>query len=122
MIIAAPFSVPVPPPTSGFGLDGPTGTSCNGSYADGKRPACNVPSAEGWAAMSAWWWVLIGLAAWFGVALAVGLILGPVLRRSSQAREALDAQLGRMGETPDGREGPPQGGQPRPPQDGPRAA
>jgi len=72
--------------------------------------------------MSAWWWVLIGLAAWFGVALAVGLLLGPVLRRSSAAREALDAQLGQMGQTPDGREGPPQDGQPRPPQDGPRAA
>jgi hypothetical protein len=68
--------------------------------------------------MSAWWWVPIGLAAWFGVALALGLLLGPALKRSSQAREALDAQVG---ETPAGREELPRDGEP-PPQDGPRAA
>jgi hypothetical protein len=67
--------------------------------------------------MSAWWWVAIGLVAWFGVSLTVGLLIGPVLRRSSQAREALEAQ---MEETPPRREEPPQDGQP--PQDGPRAA
>ena len=67
--------------------------------------------------MSAWWWVPIGLAAWFGVALAVGLALGPVLRRSSQAREALDAQ---MRGTRAGDEESPQNGKPT--QDGPRAA
>ena len=67
--------------------------------------------------MSAWWWVPIGLAAWFGVALAVGLLLGPVLRRSSQAREALDTQL--RG-TRAGGEEPPRNGKPT--QDGPRAA
>jgi hypothetical protein len=61
--------------------------------------------------MNAWWWVLIGLVAWFGVSLAVGLWLGQVFRRSSQAREALDAQAG---ETPARRE--------EPPDDGPRAA
>ena len=66
------------------------------------------PLREG---MNAWWWVPIGLAAWFGVALAVGLLLGPVLRHSSRTREALDAQ---MGETPSGRD--------EPPQVGPRAA
>ena len=52
--------------------------------------------------MNAWWWVLIGLAAWFAIALVVvGLWLSPVLRRSSherdtlesQAREALDSQV-----------------------------
>jgi hypothetical protein len=43
--------------------------------------------------MSAWWWVVIGLVAWLGVALAMGLLLGPFFRRSSQAREALDAQV-----------------------------
>ncbi len=42
--------------------------------------------------MGAWWWVLIGLAAWSGVALAAGLLLGGVFRRCSQARDALDAQ------------------------------
>jgi hypothetical protein len=61
--------------------------------------------------MNAWWWVAIGLAAWFGVSLAVGLWLGRVFVRSSQAQEALDAQ---MGETPAGRQ--------EPPRDGPRAA
>lgn len=61
--------------------------------------------------MSAWWWVPIGLAAWFGIALAVGLLLGPGFRHSSRARDALDAQTG---ETPSGRD--------EPPQDGPRAA
>jgi membrane protein YdbS with pleckstrin-like domain len=40
--------------------------------------------------MNAWWWVLIGLAAWFAVAAAVGLWVSPVLRRSSQAWEAPD--------------------------------
>jgi len=39
------------------------------------------------------WWVPIGLAAWFLVSLAVGLCLGPVLRRSAEAREALERQL-----------------------------
>jgi hypothetical protein len=67
--------------------------------------------------MSAWWWVLIGLVAWSGVSLAVGLLIGPVLRRSSQAMEVLDAQ---MEETPPLREEPPQDEQP--PRDGPRAA
>ncbi len=61
--------------------------------------------------MNAWWWVGIGLVAWFGVALAVGLLLGPVLSGASQAREALDAQLG---EIPPGRD--------RPLEDGPCAA
>jgi hypothetical protein len=40
--------------------------------------------------MDPWWWVPIGMAAWFLVALAIALCLGPVLRRSSQAREAPD--------------------------------
>jgi hypothetical protein len=42
--------------------------------------------------MNAWWWVATGLIAWFGVSLAAGLLLGRVFRRSSQVREALDAQ------------------------------
>jgi hypothetical protein len=36
-----------------------------------------------------WWWVPIGLAAWFLVAVVASLLIGPVLRRSSQARESL---------------------------------
>jgi hypothetical protein len=40
--------------------------------------------------VNAWWWVPIGLAAWLGVSLVVGLWLGPAFKRSSQAREALD--------------------------------
>jgi hypothetical protein len=61
--------------------------------------------------MNPWWWVLIGLAAWFGVSLAVGLMwLGPALGRSARARDALDAQAG---ETP---------GHEKSPHDGPRAA
>ena len=43
--------------------------------------------------MNSLWWVPIGLAAWFLVSLAVGLCLGPVLRRSTEAREALERQL-----------------------------
>jgi hypothetical protein len=43
--------------------------------------------------MSAWWWVAIGLVAWFGVALAMSLLLSPFFRRSSQTRESLDAQI-----------------------------
>jgi hypothetical protein len=43
--------------------------------------------------MSAWWWVAIGLVAWLGAALPMGLLLGPFLRRCSQAREARDAQV-----------------------------
>ena len=43
--------------------------------------------------MSAWWWVAIGLVAWLGAALAMGLLLSPFFRRCSRAREALDAQV-----------------------------
>jgi hypothetical protein len=39
------------------------------------------------------WWMPIGLAAWFGVAVVAALCIGPVLRRSSEARRALDQQL-----------------------------
>ena len=38
--------------------------------------------------MNPWWWVLIGLAAWFLVAIVASLLIGPILRRSSQARES----------------------------------
>jgi len=46
--------------------------------------------------MDVWWWVLIGLAAWFLVALGISLFIGPVLRRSSQAWQAIDQQLGEI--------------------------
>jgi hypothetical protein len=39
------------------------------------------------------WWVPIGLAAWFGVAVVAALFIGPALRRGSEAREALEQQL-----------------------------
>jgi len=61
--------------------------------------------------MSAWWWVLIGLAAWFSVSLAVWLLLARFFRHAAQARDALDAQAGkRLAERQE------------PPQDGPRVA
>ena len=53
--------------------------------------------------MDPWWWVPIGLATWFVVALAAGLVIGPVLRHSSRAREELEEH---MKEIPDER-GPP---------------
>ncbi len=43
--------------------------------------------------MDGWWWLPIGLVAWFAVAMAVALWLGPVLRGCAQAREALDDQF-----------------------------
>lgn len=40
--------------------------------------------------MDIWGWVLAGLTAWFAVAVVLGLWLGPVLGRWSQARDAVD--------------------------------
>jgi hypothetical protein len=56
-----------------------------------------------------WWWVPIGLAAWFLVAIGVGMLIGPVLRQSSQARDSLDQEFldTELEETPDER-GPPE--------------
>jgi hypothetical protein len=56
------------------------------------------------------WWVPIGLVAWLGISLAVGLLLGPILSRSAQAREALDAREEAPAEPQE------------PPEDGPRVA
>ena len=50
--------------------------------------------------MDPWWWVPIGLAAWFLVALAVALWLGPVLKRSAQAREAPDQEWAEPSDEP----------------------
>ena len=43
--------------------------------------------------MNAWWWVPIGLAAWFLVAVVMALGIGAVLRRASRTRESLDRQV-----------------------------
>ena len=42
--------------------------------------------------MNAWWWVPVGLAAWFLVAVVMALCIGAVLRRASQTRASLDRQ------------------------------
>ena len=34
------------------------------------------------------WWIPAGIAAWFLIAIVVGLCIGPVLGRCSRAREA----------------------------------
>ena len=34
--------------------------------------------------VNSWWWLPIGLATWFLVSLAVGLLVGPALRRASE--------------------------------------
>jgi len=61
--------------------------------------------------MSAWWWVMIGLAAWLGISLAVGLLLARFFRHAAQARDALDALAEeRLADRQE------------PPQDGPRVA
>lgn len=39
--------------------------------------------------MNPWWWVPIGLAAWFLVAIVAALLIGPVLRRSAQIQDSL---------------------------------
>jgi hypothetical protein len=57
------------------------------------------------------WWVPVGLVAWLGISLAVGLLLGPILNRSAQARETLDARGGTERHEPQ-----------EPPEDGPRVA
>jgi hypothetical protein len=38
------------------------------------------------------WWIPAGIAAWFLIAIVVGLCIGPVLGRCSQAREAAGQQ------------------------------
>ena len=41
--------------------------------------------------MNPWWWVPIGLAAWFLVAIVVALLIGPVLKRSAHSARSQDA-------------------------------
>ena len=43
--------------------------------------------------MDMWWWVPIGLAAWFLAAIVIATCIGPVLRRASKIRESLDQQF-----------------------------
>ena len=40
--------------------------------------------------MSAWWWLPIGLAAWFVLSVAVALVVGPILKSCSETRANLD--------------------------------
>jgi hypothetical protein len=54
--------------------------------------------------VNSWWWVPIGLAAWFLVSLAAGLCVGPILRRSAEARDAIERQFAK----PDVHHQPPQ--------------
>jgi len=65
------------------------------------------PPPGGVADMNAWWWVGVGLLAWFSVSLAAGLLLGRLFGRSAQARDALDAQ---EWETPAEHQEPPEDG------------
>ena len=39
------------------------------------------------------WWIPVGIAAWFVIAVAVGLCIGPVLGRCFQIREAFGQQM-----------------------------
>jgi hypothetical protein len=39
--------------------------------------------------MNGWWWVPVGLFAWFAVAVAMGPLVGRVLRRSAQASQSV---------------------------------
>jgi hypothetical protein len=38
-----------------------------------------------------WWWVPIGLAAWFLVAIVAALLIGPVLKRSAHSARSQDS-------------------------------
>jgi hypothetical protein len=44
--------------------------------------------------VNAWWWVPIGLAAWFVIAAMMALWIGSVLGRAARTRESLDRQRG----------------------------
>jgi hypothetical protein len=39
-----------------------------------------------------WWWVPIGLAAWFLVAIVAALLIGPVLKHSTRIRDSLSRE------------------------------
>ncbi len=70
-----------------------------------KHLAGDVPPAGGRRAMSAWWWVAMGFVASCDLALAAGLLLGPVRRSAAQARKARDAQISETPHEPTGRPG-----------------
>ena len=42
--------------------------------------------------MNPWWWVLIGLAAWFLVAIVAAMLIGPVLKRSARSARIQDSR------------------------------
>lgn len=39
--------------------------------------------------MNPWWWVPIGLVAWFLIATVAALLIGPVLKRSARIRDSI---------------------------------
>jgi hypothetical protein len=43
--------------------------------------------------MIPWQWLLAGLAVWCVLSVCLGLLIGPVLRRSREAMEALDQHV-----------------------------
>ena len=51
--------------------------------------------------MNPWWWVPIGLAAWFLVAIVVALLIGPVLKRSARSARSQDSLRPEPEETSD---------------------
>jgi hypothetical protein len=51
--------------------------------------------------VSPWWWVPIGLAAWFLVAIVAALLIGPLLRRSAYSVRIQDSLRPEPENTPD---------------------
>ena len=43
--------------------------------------------------MSGLWWIPAALGVWFALSLGMGLLLGPVLRDCSRARESVDQDV-----------------------------
>jgi hypothetical protein len=50
--------------------------------------------------MDAWWWIPIGLAAWFTVAAAAAPLIGRFLGSCSQARESLEQHVAEITDLP----------------------
>lgn len=46
--------------------------------------------------MNGWWWVPVGLIAWFVVAVAMGPLVGRVLRWSAQAFQTVGSTVEKM--------------------------
>jgi hypothetical protein len=85
------------PKARGRGLSALTGTQ--GSVAQWAKRAVGIPDAmprRGEVGVDTWWWIPIGLVAWFAVATAAGLLLGRVLKSCSRAREAQDLHTAKI--------------------------